>query len=129
MENKFFFVRKREISGLGSGDWNFFSKDGVLRGKGCAGGLFILMCGKGCAGGLFVLLREKRLRWRAVYIVARKRLCWRVVCFVAQKDYLKWVAGVALCAIPTLDTHRNDAHSLCGTPALPPRKNFSFFFL
>ena len=56
---------------------------------------------------------------------ARKRLRWRAVYFVERKDYLKWVAGVALCAIPTLDTHRNDAHSLCGTPALPPRKNFS----
>ena len=26
MENKFFFVRKREISGLGSDDWNFFQR-------------------------------------------------------------------------------------------------------
>ena len=93
----------------------FFSKEGVLRGK-------------GCAGGLFVLLREKRLRWRIVYFVARKRLRWRAVCFVVRKDYLKWVAGVALCAIPTLDTHRNDAHSLCGTPARPATDEKLFFF-
>ena len=70
---------------------------------------------------------RKRLRWRVVYIVAQKRLRWGVVCFVARRDYLKWVAGVALCAIPTLDTHRGDAHSLCVTPALPPRKNLSIF--
>ena len=101
MENKFFFVRKREISGLGSDDWNFFKGGSSAR---------------------------KRLRWRAVCFVAQKRLRWRAVYFVAWKDYLKWVAGVALCAIPTLDTHRNDAHSLCGTPALlSPKINFSFF--
>ena len=28
----------------------------------------------------------------------------------SQRIYLKWVAGVALCAIPTLDTPRGEAH-------------------
>ena len=100
MENKFFFVRKREISGLGSDDWNFF------KGRSSA---------------------QKRLRWRAVYFVVQKRLRWRAVYFVVRKDYLKWVAGVALCAIPTLDTHRNDAHSLCGTPTATEEKLFFFY--
>ena len=114
MENKFFFVRKREISGLGSDDWNFFKGGSSAR--------------KRLRWGAAYFVARKRLRWRVVCFVVQKRLRWRAVYFVARKDYLKWVAGVALCAIPTLDTHRNDAHSLCGTPALPPRKNFSFFF-
>ena len=44
MENKFFFVQKREISGLGSDGWNFFKGGSSAR---------------------------KRLRWRIVYFVVR----------------------------------------------------------
>ena len=164
MENKFFFVQKREISGLGSDGWNFF-KGGSSARKRLRWRIVYFVVQKRLRWRVvcfvvrkrlrwrvvyfvvwkrlrwrtvcFVVWKRlrwrtvcfvvwKRLRWRAVYFVAQKRLRWRAVCFVARRDYLKWVAGVALCAIPTLDTHRNDAHSLCGTPALPPRKTFSF---
>ena len=72
MENKFFFVRKREISGLGSGDWNFFQRRKFCAEKAALEGCLFccaekaalegcLFCceRKGCAGGLLILLRGK----------------------------------------------------------------------